>query len=561
MRCLIGSRIAVEFREVRAMPIDHVVVLCLENRSFDHMLGFLEHPAEDFDGLLRGGPFDNAAWDGGSRERATPRAKRVLPFGPDHSHDAVMQQLAMEGRGIDRHATNDGFVVSYERKARGLAPVELGGILGPVVGWWQKRKRAGMPTGAGRGPLVMLCQPPEQVPVLSRLALDFAVCDRWFCSVPGETWPNRNFLHAATSDGETDIEIRFYADRTIFEVLEANDATWRIYHDDTPQVWAFRALWDTAKRHQNWYPFDRFAEHVAQGDLPNYSFIEPNHRPPLLIGGDPGVSDSQHPENNLVCNDAYDAFDAASDTDFARGESLIAAIYEALRANPELFARTMLLITYDEHGGLYDHRPPPSGIPAPGDSRGPISRILHEIWHRKVHRFGFTTLGPRVPAVIVSPLIDSGTVDHRERDHASVPATLRALFAPDAKPLTRRDAWAPPFHDLARRQSPRTDLPDLSSYLPAAPAAATTSATPASPAPRTAAAPAAATALRPPGAASDEVPAYYRDFIKQSDAVRKTLRRVGEPEVSAVVASSGIERAVQTSRAFEQAAHRHRHTS
>jgi phospholipase C len=533
------------------VPIDHIVVLCLENRSFDHMLGYLDHPSGDFDGLLRGGPFENAGWDGGSRVRATPEAKRVLPFGPDHSHDAVMAQLALTGSGANRRATNDGFVKSYERKARGLAAVKLGGVLGPVLTWLQGRKRATMPTAKGRGPLVMLCQPPGQVPVLSRLALDFALCDRWFCSVPGETWPNRNFLHAATSDGETDIEIRAYTNRTIFELLESNGATWHIYHDDTPQVWAFPALWNTPERHQNWYPSERFAEHVAQGDLPSYSFIEPNHRPPLhmldhnpVFGGNPGVSDSQHPENNLVSNDAYDAFDADSGTDFARGEGLIASIYEALRANPELFARTMLLITYDEHGGLYDHRPPPSGIPAPGGGRGPIGRILHGIWHRKVHRFDFTTLGPRVPAVIVSPLIDAGTVDHREHDHASVPATLRSLFAPDAKPLTLRDAWAPPFHDVAERQSPRTDLPDLSKYLPAAP---------------TPPAAAAATLAGAP-AGNAVIPAYYRDFIKQSDEVRKKLRRVGEPEVSAVVASAGIERAAQTSRAFEQAAHRHRHS-
>jgi len=529
------------------VPIDHIVVLCLENRSFDHMLGFLDHPADDFDGLLHGGPHENAVWGGGSMVPATPEAKRVLPFGPDHSHDAVMEQLAMTGSGANRRATNQGFVVSYERKARGLAPAQLGGILGPLLNWLQRRKQPSTATASGRGPLVMACQPPTQVPVLSRLALDFAVCDKWFCSVPGETWPNRNFLHAATSDGETDIEIRAYTNRTIFELLEENGATWHIYHDDTPQIWAFPALWDTAERHKNWYPADRFAEHVAAGNLPSYSFIEPNHRPPLhmldhnpAFGGSPGVSDSQHPENNLVSNDAYDTFLQATDTDFERGEGLIASIYEALRANPGLFARTMLLITYDEHGGLYDHCPPPRPVPAPGGGRGPVARILHEIWHRKVHRFDFRMLGPRVPAVIVSPLIDAGTVDHRERDHASVPATLRALFAPQATPLTRRDAWAPPFHDVAKRQSPRTDLPDLSDLLPAARVAGG----------------ARAAAAAPTAAA---VPGYYRDFIKQADEVRKRLGRVGEPEVSAAPAAGALQRAVQTSRDFEQAAHRHRH--
>jgi hypothetical protein len=120
---------------------------------------------------------------------------------------------------------------------------------------------------------------------------------------------------------------------------------------------------------------------------------------------------------------------------------------------------------------------------------------------------------------------------------------LRALFAPDAKPLTRRDAWAPPFHDVANRQAPRTDLPDLSSYVVAVPATLTAAAVPTGAA-----------------AASAEIPAYYRDFIKQSDAVRKRLHRVQEPEMSGVVASAGIERAAQTTRAFEQAADRHRHS-
>ncbi|HKR70513.1 MAG TPA: alkaline phosphatase family protein [Streptosporangiaceae bacterium] len=540
-----------------AMPIEHVVVLCLENRSFDHMLGFLQHPSNDFNGLLQGGPYTNMGWDGHSRVPVTAKAKRVLPFGPDHSHDAVMEQLSVKGRGPARRATNDGFVTSYERKARGLAPAQLGGVLGPVLNSMQQRKQAAAPKAKGRGPLVMLCQDPDQVPVLSKLALEFAVCDQWFCSVPGETWPNRNYLHAATSDGETDIEIRAYTDRTIFELLEEDaKATWRIYYDDTPQVWAFPALWDTPARHENWYPTGKFAEHVASGDLPNYSFIEPNHRPPLhtldhnpLFNGAPDVSDSQHPENNLVSNKAYDGFDQSKDTDFARGEGLIATIYETLRGNPQLFARTLLLITYDEHGGLYDHVPPPTGVPAPDDGRGAGGDVLHVIWHRKAKAFDFTMLGPRVPAILVSPLIDAGTIDHRVHDHASVPATLRALFAPGAKPLTRRDAWATPFHDLASRDTPRTDLPDLSAYQPEAPAPALAA---------KAEAVAAATAA-PDTSPAAVIPEYYQEFLKQADAVRQHLTQVGEPEIAAATAQGQLQRAAQTSQAFQQAAHRHRH--
>lgn len=534
------------------MAIDHVVVLCLENRSFDHMLGFLQHPDPSFTGLRAGGPHQNPGYDGAPAVAAAVGAKRVLPFGPDHSHDAVMSQLGVRRGRNPTPGTNDGFLTSYELKARGLGPSGIGGLLGPLLNRWQAGKQRTAPRADGRGPLVMLCQDPDRVPVLRTLALQFAVFDHWFCSVPGETWPNRNYLHAATSDGETDIEIRMYTDPTIFELLERHGRSWHIYHDDTPQVWAFRRLWDTPERHANWYPGNRFAEHVAAGRLPHYSFIEPNHRPPLhtldhdpRFGGTPDVSTSQHPENNLVSNAAYDGFDDGADTDFARGEALIASVYEALRANPDVFARTLLLITYDEHGGLYDHVPPPVGVPAPGGGRKLFARILHAIWHRRVHRFDFTMLGPRVPTVLVSPLVAAGTVVHDVHEHASVPATLRALFAPDAAPLTERDAWATPFHAVANLPAARTDLPDLSAF-------AATSA-----APLARGGPPGLVAPAPAG--DGRVPDYYREFLRQADAVRRHLARVGEPEIATATATDRLQRGLQTGAAFAAAAHRHRH--
>src|SRR4051794_22774445 len=150
----------------------------LENRSFDHMLGFLDHPDPAFDGLLRGGPYVNPGWERGAKARPEPRAKRVLPVGPDHSHEAVMEQLALTGRGTARRPTMQGFVKSYERKGRGLAAPRFGGVLGPVLNR-AARKQGGSAPVAGRGDLVMLCQPPDHVPVLSTLALQFAVCTRW----------------------------------------------------------------------------------------------------------------------------------------------------------------------------------------------------------------------------------------------------------------------------------------------------------------------------------------------------------------------------------------------
>src|SRR5450759_5142656 len=355
------------------VKIDHVIVLVLENRSFDHLLGYLDHSqAERFDGLRRGGPYTNPGWANGPAVPASSTGKRVLPVDPDHSHDAVMEQLGLasgasgeltnsgfvtsyerKGRGLapatfggllgrlvaglteprglasgaSGELTNSGFVTSYERKGRGLAPATFGGLLGRLVAGLTAPRGSGKPGITARGPLAMRCQPPEHVPVLSTLAREFAVCQRWFCSVPGETWPNRNFLHAATSDGETNIDIRFYQDKTIFEQLEDHHQSWHIYHDDTPQVWAFNKLWDTPARHANWYPLARFFEHVADGALPSYAFLEPNHRPPLhtpdhdpRLCGTPDLSNSQHPGNNVVPNEQYDGYNEGTDTDFQRAE-------------------------------------------------------------------------------------------------------------------------------------------------------------------------------------------------------------------------------------------------
>ncbi|MGH3686154.1 MAG: alkaline phosphatase family protein [Pseudonocardiaceae bacterium] len=528
------------------VEIEHVIVLVLENRSFDHILGFLPHPDPRFDGLQGGG--ENPGWNGSPPVPATPTAKAVIPVGPDHSHEGVMEQLAVQGIGPARRPTNQGFVASYERKCRGLAPPKFGGLLGPLLNWWTRRKANGSAEIQNRGPLVMRCQPPENVPALSTLALEFTVCTRWFCSVPGETWPNRNFLHAATSDGETNIELRPYTDRTIFELLEEDHGReWHIYHDDTPQVWAFPRLWDSADRHARWFPLNEFTRHVETGQLPAYSFLEPNHRPPLHsldhapVIGTPDISNSQHPENNLVSDTAYDHF-VPGDTDFTRAESLIADIYEALRARPEVFERSLLIITYDEHGGFYDHVPPPTGVPSPGDPPSWLGRLIHGLIHRTTASFDFTMLGPRVPAIVVSPYVAAGKIDDTVRDHASIPATLRALFAPNAAPLTRRDAWSPPLHTLLSLGQPRRgqELPDLSSHMNRQPGEVPL------------------TAISGHGTTQADVPQYYRDFVTQAEQVKEHLLAVGEPEATQETRSTPVGMAIDVTRIFHEAASRHR---
>ncbi|MBA2892820.1 alkaline phosphatase family protein [Nonomuraea soli] len=428
--------------------VEHVVVLMLENRSFDHMLGFLAHPDPAFDGLRHGGPYTNPGWEGGPPVAATADARPVIPVDPDHSHDAAVEQFA-EG--------NQGFVTSFERKARGLAQPSFGGLLGPVINFFFRL--FSRPTEKrGMGPIVMRCQDPANVPVLATLATEFAVCTRWFCSVPGETWPNRNYLHAATSDGETSIHPRFYTNKTIFELLEEAGHDWRIYHDDVPQAWAFSNLWNSAERIARWRDISELAADAAAGDLPAYTFVEPNHRPPVRLNDRP--SNSQHPGNNVA-----DDWKPGDDTDFARAEGLIAGIYEALRGNPELFATTVFVVTYDEHGGLYDHVAPPTGLRDPGTAPSPLGRILRFLAYKNSSAFDFSSTGGRVPAVVVSPLIPPGTLCTATMEHASVPATLRALFAPDAPPLTARDAGAARFDTLCTLPAPRSAVPDLSGFV------------------------------------------------------------------------------------------------
>jgi phospholipase C len=450
--------------------IEHVVVLALENRSFDHVLGFLDHPDPRFDGL-RGSAHANAGWEGGPAVEARPTGKAVLPLDPDHSHDACVEQLGL-GTDPDQEPTMAGFVSSYERKARNLAPPRWGGLLGPLIGWWLRRhQRKPVP---GCGPLAMACQPEAHVPALSTLARSFAVCTRWFASVPGETWPNRGFMHAGTSDGDTDIQYRLYRNRTIFEQLEDAGCSWHLYFDDLPMACVFVELWDDARRVANWYEFDEFRRHVDEGRLPAYSFIEPNHRPPLHLvpAGARGASDSQHPGNTVVATLAeYDAWDDTAShppTDFARADALVAHVYETLRRRPEVFERTVLLVTYDEGGGLYDHVPPPRCV-APKDSGSWPRTLQRLLLDRRSQRFDFTRLGARVPTLVISPYVAAGTITDDVRDHASIPATVRRLLAPGQPALTARDEAAAPFHTLLDLTRPprRDDLPDLSALAAA----------------------------------------------------------------------------------------------
>jgi len=365
--------------------IKHVVVLMLENRSFDHMLA----------GTTFNQPVDQATTNdsnldtNGKPINVSFNAQIGIKAHPDHLHLGVMLQVT--GKKQSKYVkpynpTNAGFITSFT------------GI---------SSKKGG--PGTRYGAEIMKCQPESNVPVLSTLAKEFAVCDRWFSSVPGETWPNRNYVHAATSHGTVDITPRIYGDPTIFGIVVNAKKDYRVYTDGIAQCLVFSDLWFDKVVRGKFRDFkDHFAQDVAKGDLPEYVFIEPAHFGKRANSQHPGASDNAR--------------------SFHAGEELIKSVYDALTSNESIWKSTLLIVTYDEHGGFYDHVKPPTEKVVPPD------KLLSP------EGFGFDMLGLRVPTVLVSPWIKKGAVDSRTFDHSSIPQAVRMLFAPNAKPLTKRDA-------------------------------------------------------------------------------------------------------------------------
>ncbi|MGZ5445559.1 MAG: alkaline phosphatase family protein [Thermoanaerobaculia bacterium] len=371
----------------------HVVVLMLENRSFDHMFGFLDHPKK-FEGL-HGKDWSNPD-NNGVEIPATPDATFEVPHDPSHRHFGVMYQLTeSDPSGTPPHykppypLTNRGFVKEFERHAH------------------------------GKGAEIMKCQAPANIPVLATLAKSFALCDHWHASVPGMTWPNRFFAHAAQSSATVNNYVALYGMRTIFHALSTAKKSWKVFHHGDAHARAMPVTWRHIRLMDNFY------SRVKKDDLPDYSFIEPYHL------GDPALTNSQHPGKNEP---------GTGGSDFQKGEQLVRSIYRALIANEAVWRKTVFVITYDEHGGFPDHVPPPRAVP-------PNAELSPE-------RFRFDLYGVRVPAVIVSPYVEEATVDSTLYDHSSIVASVREQFG-IARPLTDRDAGANTFWRNLTRAQPR----------------------------------------------------------------------------------------------------------
>jgi phospholipase C len=388
--------------------LKHIVVLMMENRSFDHMLGSLKAENSAIDGIS--GTESNPDTQG-DQVLAQPLAEfqSQLDPDPDHHFPAVDLQIFGGDTGANRVATMQGFVKSYFNQQKDVTHSHK----------------------------IMYYFPKEKLPVLTSLATNFAVFNRWFASIPGPTICNRAFAHYGTSFGHVDMSMFYPQGKSIYERLENAGRTAKLYYFD--QASSTMEIVNLLQHQPQLFgTFDQFLQDCKTGKLPDYSFVEPNYTD---HDGDSGalIASDQHPDHNIQ-----------------EGERYIAAVYNAVRQNPTLWESTALLVVYDEHGGIFDHVPPPDVI-TDGFSAGPASTGLD-------YTFNFDRLGVRVPAILISPWVQKGTVVNDIFEHASIPATATNYFvptydqlAPGAQARTPREKAAATFLDLLSLPAMRTD--------------------------------------------------------------------------------------------------------
>jgi len=396
----------------------HIVVLMMENRSFDHMLGFLNATHPNIDGLTGKEAIPDSNGDMVPVQPLAEFRGQLLPD-PHHDFASVDFQLFNGATDPDRKPTMDGFIRIYQKQQQ------------PDV---EASHR------------IMYCfspDPPNNLPVLHTLASEYAVFNRWFASIPGPTLCNRAFAHYGSSFANVGMNI-FYINpqfKSIYERLNAAGRTSKLFYFDSGS-----STLEVVNLLQNqqilFGTYQDFLSACDADNLPDYSFIEPNYKDhPSPDGTGMLLATDQHPDN-----------------DVRAGEDFIADIYNRIRQNDQLWPKTALLIVYDEHGGLYDHVPPPDldksrldPFTAQVDATGTSAP------------FHFDRLGVRVPAILVSPWVVKGSVIDDIFDHSSIPATVTEHLIPNPDPAQRsvREATANTFLKYLSLDVMRDDCPDF----------------------------------------------------------------------------------------------------
>ena len=433
----------------RSTAMDHVVLVLFENRSFDNLLGRLYAPGEveRFEGVV-GKQLTNPipAWaEHGADRGVVPYDIAVTMDAPDpdpgEEYQHTNTQLFNVLDPANRYKDATEMAAPYNAPAPGQRPT-MDGFVADYISF--------LTVELGRQPTydeyrqIMTGYAPEQVPVMSTLARGFGVFDHWFSEVPSQTLANRSFWTAASSSGfvvnrpMTNFFRRNRAE-TIFERLEQHGRSWKVYVLEPDPV-SFTGLLHMARLRDrfedNFVPFAEFERDAAAGTLPDFSLVEPN----LLTG-----HCDYHPAFGRALLPGIDVLMDPPSSILA-GEAFLARIYDVVRtaASPggSNALNTVLLVGFDEPGGTYDHVPP-GPVPPPDPAAGPGQL-----------GFGFDRSGYRVPAVLVSPWVESGSVYTDEFRHSSLLATLRAVWDLGA-PFSGRDAAARTFHHLLDRDAPR----------------------------------------------------------------------------------------------------------
>lgn len=396
--------------------IQHVFVLMLENRSFDHLFARSGIP-----GIVAATPANTNSYNG------TPYAfgdgaPGQMPTDPGHEFTDVVEQLC--GAGVKFQpgqpyppGNNSGFVSNYATTRTEGDPPQIGDV----------------------GYIMLGVDTRTQCPALYQLATQFVLCDGWHSSLPGPTWPNRYFLHGASSAGldhsPTSAEMckwvgldgLTYPNGSIFDSLGRGN--YRLYQDHLgdplgyiPQVASIKGI-----SFGDVDDLSHFETDLAAGYTARYTFIEPSYGD--IVNSTYENGSSQHPMDGLTA-----------------GDQLVARVYNAIRKS-QLWDKSLLIILYDEHGGFYDSVNPGGAIPPNDNAPATLN----------ANGFGFDMYGVRVPAIVVSPWVAQGQVDHTTYDHSSVLATLERLFG--LQPLTDRDRNARDLLSLVT-QNCRQDCPE-----------------------------------------------------------------------------------------------------
>jgi len=401
--------------------LKHIVVLMMENRSFDHMLGSLKAVDARIDGVTD--QLSNPDTTGAVvKPQPLAEFQGQLDPDPDHHFPAVDLQIFGGNTSAARQPNMQGFVKSYFNQQRDVKHSQK----------------------------IMYYFAQNQLPVLTTLALEFAVFNRWFASIPGPTICNRAFAHYGTSFGRVDMNVLYVNEpfKSIYDrLINAHPKhTAKLYYYDTASsTMEITNLLQHQPELFGTYP--QFLQDCKSGNLPEYSFVEPNYNDHDSDDGEEVASD-QHPDHNIQA-----------------GEIFIASIYNAIKGNADLWKSTALLVVYDEHGGIYDHVVPPACTPDQFQASANDTGTGMP--------FAFDRLGVRVPAILISPWIPKGTVvSDRVFDHASIPGTVTKFFLGDYSPRSPRETSADvfiepnvgtvdPARNLLSLDVMRTDCPDF----------------------------------------------------------------------------------------------------